>query len=302
MKKIAFIKTKIFSKIDDINIILVEGHPLISYVVRACKESKVFDDIYVVGEEKNLKKLSEMFGVQFVSDIPNISNDTITVVTSIAAPLIQPATLVRFMKQLELVGELIAGNSILGKNPTKSKKENFELSKIESLYAESLEDLELIEGALLHKRQGYKTAQFKLPENFKSIEHKLKELMCRDGVDKFDPSEINLRIRNVDEIKKRMGKAPWCHFLFYTATDQTALICQLPGEGARKHSHVTHDEWWMVMDGTFEWRLEDGKVIVGNKGDIVYLPRGTVHTIVCTSKEPGLRLACGARDMEHIYF
>ena len=98
-----------------------------------------------------------------------------------------------------------------------------------------------------------------------------------------------------------MGKGSWCYQIIYNTNDQIGLICQQPNEGVRYHSHVTKDEWWVVIQGTFEWRLDNNKVITANEGELVYLPQGTVHSIVCTSKEPGIRLACGARDFEHIY-
>jgi quercetin dioxygenase-like cupin family protein len=83
--------------------------------------------------------------------------------------------------------------------------------------------------------------------------------------------------------------------------DQIGLICQEPGDGARKHHHVTRDAWWVVLEGKFQWRLEDGTVITGKETGVIFLFKGTVHSIVCTSDRPGIRLACGAQKMEHIY-
>lgn len=177
----------------------------------------------------------------------------------------------------------------------------FALDRIQALDADTWDDLRLIEASLQYRRQDISSTSLRLPENCTGIENNLKDLISRDGVTKFEGGGANTRLSNLGEIKRQMGQPPWLYLLVYTGTDQTALICQPPGEGARKHCHVTHDEWWIVLEGTFEWRLGDGTVIVARESDVVFLPRGTVHSIVCTSKEPGIRLACGARDMEHIY-
>lgn len=177
----------------------------------------------------------------------------------------------------------------------------FSLDRIQALDADTWDDLRLIEASLQYQRLKISSSRFTLSESVTGIENNLKELISRDGVTKFEGGGANARLSNLKEIKRRMGQAPWLYLLVYTGTDQTALICQPPGEGARKHCHVTHDEWWVVLDGTFEWRLGDGAVVTARKSDVVFLPRGTVHSIVCTSKEAGIRLACGARDMEHVY-
>ncbi len=178
----------------------------------------------------------------------------------------------------------------------------FPVDRVQALDADDWDDLYLIEAALQLRRQNVKLGVHKFDDRVVGIEHELEELIGRDGVTKFIDSGANLKLRNLDVIKKKMGPAPWLYLLVYTGTDQIALICQEPGEGARKHCHVTHAEWWVVLEGEFEWRLDEGNVIKAGPSDIVCLPQGVVHSIVCTSEAAGIRLACGARDMEHVYY
>ena len=159
----------------------------------------------------------------------------------------------------------------------------------------------MIEACLQYRRQRSEPGRFWFDENITSIESDLKELLGRDGVHKYEGAAANAQHVNLKVIKARMGPPPWVHVLVRTETDQTAMICQKPGEGARRHYHVTHDEWWVILEGTFEWRLDDGTIITARESDVVFMPRGTVHSIVCVNEQPGIRLACGARSMEHIY-
>ncbi len=177
----------------------------------------------------------------------------------------------------------------------------FPMDRIQALDADTWDDLYMIEACLQHRRQQEALGQHRFTDKVLGIERCLQELIGRDGVATFEDKGANSRHSSLHEIKRRMGSPPWIYLLIYSQTDQIGLICQRPGEGARRHCHVTHAEWWIVLEGIFEWRLGDGSVITAGPFDVVSLPRGMVHEIVCTSEEPGIRLACGARDMEHVY-
>lgn len=186
--------------------------------------------------------------------------------------------------------------------PTQCGKSGiFPLDRIQALDADTWDDLYMIEACLQHRRQGEKPGQFKWDDRVLGIERCLEDLIGRDGVAKYEGKRANSPLSNLEAIKRQMGPAPWLYLLVYSATDQSALICQRPGEGCRNHCHVTHSEWWIVLEGTFEWRLGDGRVIEAGPSDVVCLPRGMPHQITCTGDKPGIRLANGARDMDHVY-
>jgi CMP-N-acetylneuraminic acid synthetase/mannose-6-phosphate isomerase-like protein (cupin superfamily) len=188
------------------------------------------------------------------------------------------------------------------KGPTFCGKTGFfPLDRVQALDADTWLDLHLVEASLQYRRRNLSPGSHRFTPQIVSIEHNLRELIARDGVTRFEEAGSDIMLSNLQEIKRRMGEPPWLYLLVHSSDDQVGLICQRPGEGARKHFHVTHDEWWLILEGVFEWRLDDGRVITAKEFDVVLLPQGTVHSIVCTSSEPGIRLACGARNMEHIY-
>lgn len=53
----------------------------------------------------------------------------------------------------------------------------------------------------------------------------------------------------------------------------------------KAHKHLTHSEHVYVIDGEAEMRLGDKTVKVKN-GDIIFIPKGTVHAVKVTSKRP----------------
>ena len=53
----------------------------------------------------------------------------------------------------------------------------------------------------------------------------------------------------------------------------------------KAHKHLTHSEHVYVIDGEAEMRLGDKTVKIKN-GDIIFIPKGTVHSVKVISKRP----------------
>lgn len=53
----------------------------------------------------------------------------------------------------------------------------------------------------------------------------------------------------------------------------------------KPHKHITHSEHVYILDGTGEMMLGDKKMTV-KKGDMVFIPKGTVHSLTVTSSGP----------------
>jgi mannose-6-phosphate isomerase-like protein (cupin superfamily) len=58
-----------------------------------------------------------------------------------------------------------------------------------------------------------------------------------------------------------------------------------PGGGPPPHVHTREDEFWYVLDGTFEIRIGDEVHVVG-PGGFAYAPRGTIHNFRNTAETP----------------
>src|SRR5688500_649068 len=72
------------------------------------------------------------------------------------------------------------------------------------------------------------------------------------------------------------------------STDGSLVLLEnltAPGGGPPPHIHTREDEFWYVLDGTFEIRIGDDVHAVG-AGGFAYAPRGTVHNFRNTAETP----------------
>jgi mannose-6-phosphate isomerase-like protein (cupin superfamily) len=71
-----------------------------------------------------------------------------------------------------------------------------------------------------------------------------------------------------------------------TGRSFTVVEClTTPGGGPPPHVHTREDEFWYVLDGTFEIRIGDEVHAVG-PGGFAYGPRGTRHNFRNTAETP----------------
>ena len=79
MKIVAMIPARLGSKrIPKKNIRLLNGIPLISYIIRAVKESQCFDEIYVNTESDLIGEIALSEGVKFYKRSSHLSTDSAT--------------------------------------------------------------------------------------------------------------------------------------------------------------------------------------------------------------------------------
>jgi CMP-N,N'-diacetyllegionaminic acid synthase len=79
MKKIAMIPVRMGSKrVKNKNLRLLGNKPLVAYIIKAAKESNVFDEIYINSESETFEKIAEQYGVKFYKRPDELSSDEAT--------------------------------------------------------------------------------------------------------------------------------------------------------------------------------------------------------------------------------
>lgn len=135
----------------------------------------------------------------------------------------------------------------------------------------------------------------------KKIENNVKSILKKDGVINNDFSNENRLINNISKIlKDKKNKKNWSYRLINTESNSATLICQQPGEGNRRHYHSNWNEWWLIVDGTWQFEIENEKKIL-KKNDIILIKKNKIHKITAIGKKPAIRLAVSRGDVDHIY-
>ncbi len=130
------------------------------------------------------------------------------------------------------------------------------------------------------------------------IEDQVEGPMPPRVVTPVSPNKLRTRVQ---EIVEEMGEPPWSVRVIEDERNLVTLIANPPGTGNRPHWHRNFDEYWVVMHGTLQWELTGGEVIVAEKDDIVFVPRGSVHHIQNIGDGLSLRLAFALPPAEHVW-
>ncbi len=62
-----------------------------------------------------------------------------------------------------------------------------------------------------------------------------------------------------------------------------------PASGAGLHRHPTYDETFVICEGHYDFQLGEKRLKLG-PGEVVFVPRGTPHSFMCTGPETGRQL------------
>ena len=140
------------------------------------------------------------------------------------------------------------------------------------------------------------------PEKEKEIfDANVARILKGDGIGKNNQGEYNLDKVNIDEIIDFYGREnPWSHTIINSPSNSATLIGQLPGEGNRMHYHHDWDEWWYILEGEWEWLIEEEKIRI-KKGEVVFIERNKKHKVTAVGDKMAIRLAVSRYDVDHVY-
>ncbi len=89
---------------------------------------------------------------------------------------------------------------------------------------------------------------------------------------------------NLDTIKAPANLENLYNRPLYSDAEASSFVIFIKKE-VKEHKHVTHTEHIMVLDGEANMTL-DTKSFKIKKGDVIFVPKGTWHSVQVTSKVP----------------
>jgi len=369
-KLIAMIPVRLGSKrIPKKNLRLINGKPLVSYIIEAAKESNIFDEIYLNSESEEFLPIVEEHGIKFYKRPDHLSTDSATnddfaldfINNTDGDILIQLLATSPFINGDEIKGfvkSMLENNyntQILVKNEQieclfNDEPINF-IQKDKTLPSQMLKPIQVYACGIMgwdteifkhnmktygsayhggdgtigtYSIKGYSTIDIDNEEDFdlaesvfrsfntkKIIEYytpkkfhsesDVPSILHRDGVVNNDFDHENMEICNVESIiMSKDMRTSWSHRVINSENNSATLICQLPGEGNRRHYHNNWNEWWYILEG--EWDFEiDGIIKKIYKNDIVFIEKNKIHKIMSSGNGPAIRLAVSREDVDHIY-
>ena len=122
-----------------------------------------------------------------------------------------------------------------------------------------------------------------------------------DGVRDVDGMDglVNRPLTSWTALRAMLGDS-WARRVVLNERFGAVLICQPPGDGNRLHYHPDADEFWVVLEGEYEWEIDGTKRSI-KAGDLVWVRRGGCHRITAVGDGPATRLAVTAPNVEHVY-
>ena len=372
MKIIGMIPVRLGStRVKNKNLRLIDGKPLVQYIIDAALGSNMLDEIYInsestkfagIAKKSSIKfyqrpeklSLNESTNDDFVLDfISNVECDVLVqllatspFVTSKEIDSFIEAMLNRDFETMISVSnvqiECIYKNKPINFDQTKQTPPSQLLEPIKS-YACSLMGWEVNrfkanvekfnaayhggDGSIgFYELKGYSTIDIDHEEDFllaeavslalkkENVEPKyydqnkkersevdVPSILLKDGVEINDLFDVNNEVVAISDILKNMPKdKSWSKRVVDTESNSMTVICQMPGEGNRKHHHPDWNEWWYIVEGEWEWEIEN-KIKKIIKGDIVFMRKNRKHKITASGSGRAIRMAVSRADVAHVY-
>lgn len=174
----------------------------------------------------------------------------------------------------------------------------FTLSGLATIDIDNEGDFQLAELAMEQRLRKIAPTYFSTNQ---SIEKDVFSILEKDGVKIIDLHDCNKQRVNLEEIKREFSHLPsWSKRLINSESNSVTLICQAPGEGNRPHYHADWNEWWLILEGEWQWEIDEEKIIV-REGDMVFIEKNRVHCITAIGNKPAIRMAVSRDNISHIY-
>ena len=371
---VAMIPARLGSKrVHNKNIRLIDGKPLISFIIETVIKSECFDlkNIYLNSESEVFRHIAHKHGISFYKRPDHLSTDEYTnddfsldfldnIDTDIlyqflpTSPFVTAQQVKEFVQKMEdesldtLVSlsenriECVFDNKPINfdqkkktppsqsLNPIYSyacglmawRKDNFldnikkygaayhggdgeigfyPMTGFSTLDIDNEEDFRLAEAVYESQKFPSRPAYYDVSlDPFVWSEDDVPDILDKDGVLGRYFSESNQTIVNVQKILNERKDNSWIHRVVDTESNSCCLISQKPGEGNRRHFHPSWNEWWYIVEGEWDFQIEDKthRVI---KDDMIFIPKNTWHKITAVGSKRAVRLAVSRDDVKHSY-
>lgn len=140
-----------------------------------------------------------------------------------------------------------------------------------------------------------------LPASREHSETLVSSILRKDGVEENDLEDVNHELVHIPELLAGLPQSrSSSKRIINSPSNCVTLISQMPGEGNRRHYHFDWDEWWFILEGTWEWEVEGVKHVV-KQGDVVFIERNRLHKITALGSTRAVRMAVSRDGVAHVY-
>ena len=127
------------------------------------------------------------------------------------------------------------------------------------------------------------------------------QILTKDGVEQNDLFDVNHEIIHLPNVVQSLPQdRSASKRIINSPSNCVTLISQMPGEGNRRHHHRDWDEWWLIVEGQWEYEI-DGERRVVKQGDLVFIARDRIHKVTAIGDSRAIRMAVSRDGVAHIY-